>query len=288
MVKHNLTCLLLVAVLVWPSDSATPAPPELLVTKSDGIDPSKFHLNYSAIKDMGGKNRNGYLGVFDHAPSKFRIAYPALPDGKKKDNCTVGVAKTSVTAKANNCQYAVNGGPFDMKDGIGCIGGLVSNGKIVGTKFSSGYTTFGSTANGEWVIGKVGDAKTVRSNNIVELVTGFNWLVYSGENVVAAKGGEQAPRTALGVDKTGRLIVLEVDGCEKCKDPATRGPTMYDIAEHLKAVGAIHGINLDGGGSSTTVVNGTVVDFPTAFDINFKFQRNVATVICVGEHEAKE
>ena len=63
---------------------------------------------------------------------------------------------------------------------------------------------------------------------------------------------------------------------------------MYDIAEHLKAVGAIHGINLDGGGSSTTVVNGTVVDFPTAFDINFKFQRNVATVICVGEHEAKE
>lgn len=47
------------------------------------------------------------------------------------------------------------------------------------------------------------------------------------------------------------------------------------------AVGTQHAINLDGGGSSTFVVNGTVKDFPTCNDVNVKCERPVATAMCI-------
>lgn len=40
------------------------------------------------------------------------------------------------------------------------------------------------------------------------------------------KGGEIAPRTAIGTDKDGRLMILEVDGVEKLKE----GLTLYEMA----------------------------------------------------------
>ena len=53
-------------------------------------------------------------------------------------------------------------------------------------------------------------------------------------------------------------MMLEVDGCEKRKDG--KGPTMQDISQMMVNLGASYAVNLDGGGSSTSVVNGTLVN----------------------------
>jgi len=110
-------------------------------------------------------------------------------------------------------------------------------------------------------------------------MSGFGWLVYNGSNTVRTQGGEAAPRTTIGVDDQGRLIMLVVDGCETCS--RGKGPTLYEIAEILVSVGAIHAINLDGGGSSTMVMDEKLVNVPTCNDVPIKCQRPIATVACV-------
>ena len=74
-------------------------------------------------------------------------------------------------------------------------------------------------------------------------------------------------------------MMLEVDGCEKCKEG--KGPTMKEISEIMVNLGSSYAINLDGGGSSTSVLNGTLVNHPTCVDVIFKCQRKVTSVVCV-------
>lgn len=69
------------------------------------------------------------------------------------------------------------------------------------------------------------------------------------------------PRTLAGVREDGTLVVLVVvDG----RDPATSiGASFADSAAILLSLGVVEGVNLDGGGSSTMVVGGEVVNRPT-------------------------
>ena len=59
--------------------------------------------------------------------------------------------------------------------------------------------------------------KAWHNESEIIIVSGFNWIVYNSTSTIGAKGGEQAPRTAIGVDRQGRLMMLEVDGCENVK-----------------------------------------------------------------------
>ena len=56
---------------------------------------------------------------------------------------------------------------------------------------------------------------------------------------------------------------------------------MKEISDIMVNLGSSYAINLDGGGSSTSVVNGTLVNHPTCIDIIFKCQRKVTSVVCV-------
>jgi hypothetical protein len=62
------------------------------------------------------------------------------------------------------------------------------------------------------------------------------------------------PRTALAVDKSGRrLVIVVVDG----RQPNySEGATLAELAEILLAHGGYTGMNLDGGGSTTLVMEG--------------------------------
>jgi exopolysaccharide biosynthesis protein len=76
---------------------------------------------------------------------------------------------------------------------------------------------------------------------------------------------------------------LEVDGCEPkrgCK--FVLGKTDHEMAALLVAHNVTHAINLDGGGSSTTVENGTVVNRPTNADLwSLRSERTVTTITCI-------
>jgi hypothetical protein len=67
---------------------------------------------------------------------------------------------------------------------------------------------------------------------------------------------ERHARTIAGVDRRGRLILVTADGV-----PGTsEGLTLSEEAQLMSMLGARDAMNLDGGGSTTFVVNGTTIN----------------------------
>merc|ERR1712100_232251 len=150
-----------------------------------------------------------------------------------------------------------------MDTGACDCGISVSNSTQIG---SGGFHPgFGATADGHWVIGTL-NSTAVGSLHVTEFISGFSWLVRAGKNV-ANNGSYVAPRTAIGTTPEGHLLMLEVDGCEPARGcKGDLGKTESAMAELLLQNGAFHAINLDGGGSSTTVKKGKVINRPTDTD----------------------
>ncbi|WP_084126471.1 phosphodiester glycosidase family protein [Demequina sp. NBRC 110054] len=69
--------------------------------------------------------------------------------------------------------------------------------------------------------------------------------------------GDQ-PRTAIGMISANHYVFVVVDG--RTDDSA--GVTLEELAEIMQDLGATEAYNLDGGGSSTMVYNGDVVNYP--------------------------
>ena len=67
------------------------------------------------------------------------------------------------------------------------------------------------------------------------------------------------PRSAVGVCKNGNWIFLVVDGRAKHSE----GFTILELAQFMKTLGCVGALNLDGGGSSTMVVQDKVVNSPS-------------------------
>ena len=67
------------------------------------------------------------------------------------------------------------------------------------------------------------------------------------------------PRTIAGVDGLGRTVLVTVDG-RSTRDLGLSIPEAADVARSL---GLVDAINLDGGGSTTMVVGGQVINHPS-------------------------
>lgn len=68
------------------------------------------------------------------------------------------------------------------------------------------------------------------------------------------------PRTAIGAIGDNHLVFLVVDGRE---EGYSRGVTLPELGEILAELGCTTGYNLDGGGSSTMVFDGEVINQPS-------------------------
>lgn len=97
------------------------------------------------------------------------------------------------------------------------------------------------------------------NGNIYNAVSGNVILMLNGiiqvDEAVSGYVGDRHPRTAVGLDESGRtLILLLVDG----RQPNySEGVSLRELAELMREYGAYHAMNLDGGGSTTLVVEGT-------------------------------
>jgi hypothetical protein len=67
------------------------------------------------------------------------------------------------------------------------------------------------------------------------------------------------PRTFAGVDAQGRTLLVTVDG----RSTSSLGLTIVETAAVARALGMRDALNLDGGGSTTTVVGGEVINQPS-------------------------
>jgi N-acetylglucosamine-1-phosphodiester alpha-N-acetylglucosaminidase len=239
------------------------------------------NITIEKIADAGGKGNNGFLARVESGAPHF---YALPPFGGTPCNIRTN---TSVTASKNipKCRLATNGGPFDMRTG-GCQGVLYHHGEALLRNWSDpNRAVFGLTNNSNWILGNM-DSKEAAKIGVIEALTGFACLVRNGKVspcVAEPKFcNEVAPRTAIGVDADGRLLMLVVDGCEKCII-GDQGLTLKDTAELLLAHGAKHAVNLDGGGSTAMYYNGSIADRPTCSDnLTPVCERAVTTVVCVG------
>jgi exopolysaccharide biosynthesis protein len=114
--------------------------------------------------------------------------------------------------------------------------------------------TPGTPVRLHWTLGWAG---------VFDAVGGVPLLVSNGQVAVGAcytAVCARNPRTGIGVTAQGKILLVVVDGRQK---RWSLGPTMLEFANIMKSLGAVTALNLDGGGSTTMVVNGKVVNRPS-------------------------
>ena len=97
------------------------------------------------------------------------------------------------------------------------------------------------------------------SMRIKELIGGFSILVSGGVRITTLATARE-PRTSAGFSADSTTLYLwTVDG----RFPGSAGMTYFEMADFMLSHNMAFGINLDGGGSTTMVVDGTIVNRPS-------------------------
>ena len=82
----------------------------------------------------------------------------------------------------------------------------------------------------------------------------------AGEQFLSSQLGPRAARTAVGQLRDGRIVLVAVDGRE---GDWSIGMTNFELAQALVRLGAVTGMALDGGGSTTMAFDGTLLNRPS-------------------------
>jgi hypothetical protein len=183
------------------------------------------------------------------------------PDSKSET--PLNARTTSQFLKEFNLQIAINGGGFSPwwshsladyypheGDPITPFGFTASKGKV--------YWTGDNTDVGTEPTLYIGRRNTLSFNNqpsrIYNAISGDRMLVLKGEIAPDLDSNELDPRTAIGINRNGRyLYMVIVDGRQPFY---SAGATFKELAKLLIDQGAFMGMSLDGGGSSTMVIQG--------------------------------
>lgn len=98
-------------------------------------------------------------------------------------------------------------------------------------------------------------------NGRVEVNAAEDGVVHPGDpSYVYSWAIKRNPRTMVGIDRLGRLLVVTVDG----RQPGySEGFSLLEGADFLRSLGARDAINLDGGGSTAMAVNGRLATSPS-------------------------
>lgn len=93
---------------------------------------------------------------------------------------------------------------------------------------------------------------------IKEMVGGSERIIYNGVNL--NRWPERHPRTAVGFNQdTSKIYLVTVDG----RQSISAGMTLGELGDFFLQIGVYNAINLDGGGSTTMVVRGEIVNSPS-------------------------
>ncbi|XP_067162500.1 N-acetylglucosamine-1-phosphodiester alpha-N-acetylglucosaminidase [Apteryx mantelli] len=268
----------------WPSDARTGAP----------VAATRTFVSYVP---SAGENRKAVYGHFTFVRNPLRT-FSVLEPGGAGGCHARRRAPVEETAKLGKCLVAQNGGYFDMGTGE-CLGNVVSDGRLVRNARGLQNAQFGIRKDGTMVFGYLSEEDVLdQVNPFVQLVSGVVWLlrdreVYINQSRMAECDETQttgtfdkfinvvSARTAVGHDSEGQLVLVHVDG-----QTESRGLNLWEMADFLRQQGIINAINLDGGGSATLVLNGTLASYPSEhcpFDSMWRCPRSISTVMCIHE-----
>lgn len=157
------------------------------------------------------------------------------------------------TARGKEILAAFNADFFDMFGDCAPSGLCVKDGVVVANPQSDRYF-FGVKKDGTHIIDTlVGQPRLLAE--LDQAVCGLNLLLDQGEvrdvSLGEFFGSRTHPRTVVGLTEDGRVVILVIDGRRPWH---SNGATLRECAMLLKEHGAVRGVNLDGGGSSTFIV----------------------------------
>ena len=200
----------------------------------------------------------------------------ALAQGAYGRNVT---EKTSAMAADTGAILAINGDYYGSRE----RGYVVRNG-VLYRESSMGYEALAIMADGSFRVAQEGDvsAASLVEDGAVHVLSFGPALMVDGEISVTAedevgKAMEDNPRTAIGMIEPGHYVLIVSDGRTK----ASEGLTLLELAEFMQALGVQVGYNLDGGGSSTMVFMGEVVNNPTTSGKKIT-ERSVSDIVYIG------
>lgn len=189
-----------------------------------------------------------------HEPSIELLVTPSNGDEPKDVNART----TSQFLTEFKCQVAINGSffhplatrPADPQDIIGLS---VSRGDRYSppNKFDALLISKDRRA---WI-----DPAPIDASEAYNALSGDTTVLINGRYSVPASDKRSItvvrhPRSAAGISRDGRyLILMTIDGRQQ---GYSEGATKAELAEWLKRLGAWDALNLDGGGSTTLVIEG--------------------------------
>ena len=197
-------------------------------------------------------------------------------------NSTYGrnvTAKTSSIAENANAVLAINGDYYGARQS----GYVIRNGVIYRSTTNRNAEDLVIYRDGSFGIINESEisAQALLDNGAWNVLSFGPALLIDGE--IAVSSGEEVgramasnPRTAIGIVDDLHYLFVVSDG----RTNASEGLSLRELAQVLKELGAKTAYNLDGGGSSTMVFQGQVVNNPTSNGKRIT-ERSVSDIVCI-------
>ncbi|MCD8087790.1 MAG: phosphodiester glycosidase family protein [Oscillospiraceae bacterium] len=189
-------------------------------------------------------------------------------------------AKTSEIADSVGAILAINGDYYGSQES----GYVLRNGVLYRSLAAHSQEDLVIYADGSFEIISESDvtAEILLAQGAEQILSFGPALVENGAVAVTSedevgKAKTSNPRTAIGIIDNLHYLLVVSDG----RTDESAGLTLYELAEFMQSLGSKTAYNLDGGGSSTMVFNGVVVNNPTSSGRSIK-ERSVSDIVYIG------
>lgn len=255
---------------------ASTAPTEAPTTAPISAD-TEYHDDQIDIVLTTMRVENTTVYVADVQIADISLLKTALSGNTYARNLT---ETTSVQAANAGAILAINGDYYGAQE----RGYVLRNGVLYRASAQSGTDALVIGADGNFRIITEGEtsADTLVREGAWQVLT-FGPALINGGQVTVSSSDEVGramtsnPRTAIGQISEGHYLLVASDG--RTKESA--GLSLRQLAELMQSLGAQVAYNLDGGGSSTMVFQGRVVNNPTTNGRSIR-ERSVSDIVYIG------
>lgn len=256
--------------------TATEPPAEQATTAPISTD-TEYHDDQIDIVLTTMRVENTTVYVADVQIADISLLKTALAGNTYARNLT---ETTSVQAANAGAILAINGDYYGAQE----RGYVLRNGVLYRASAQSGTDALVIGADGNFRIINESEtsADTLVREGAWQVLTFGPALIKDGQVTVSSsdevgRAMTSNPRTAIGQISEGHYLLVVSDGRTK----ESTGLSLRQLAELMQSLGAQIAYNLDGGGSSTMVFQGRVVNNPTTNGRSIR-ERSVSDIVYIG------
>ena len=258
-----------------PGTSASSAASSAVSSSADSYSDGKVSINYKEYTVNGTT-----IHVAEVSAGSASYLKTAFAQGSYGKNVT---ATTSDIADSVDAILAINGDYYGARE----KGYVIRNGKIYRNTASDDAEDLVIYEDGSFGIINESEitAEQLLAKGAVQTLSFGPALIENGKVSVdsddeVGRAMASNPRTAIGIKSDGTYLFVVSDG----RTDESEGLSLLELAQFMQSLGAETAYNLDGGGSSTMVFNGSVVNTPTGGGIGngSGSERKVSDIVYIG------